>query len=250
MNVNLQNCDCLVGMKELPDNSIDLIFTSPPYNCGIEYDSWNDNLPWDEYLNWTKSWLTECRRVLKPDGRIAVNVLLNMGLLGNTVRVSPVAEIIRLYQEVGINLMSTSIWVENTRSRNTAWGSYLSASSPYIYCPYEGIVIGYKESKKKLTKGVSTISKEDFIMGCSGMWKIAPETRGMTIANFPVALPKLAIELLSYEGDTVLDPFAGSGTTAIACIRTKRNFVGFEISPNYFSVAMERIAEERISQLF
>lgn len=244
------NCDILDGFKKIPDNSIDLLMTSPPYNCGIEYDSWKDNKPWDEYLAWCKLWLIEMKRVLKPDGRFAINHLVEMGLPANGkkngIRVSPQVALHNIISELGLTIVAQPMWADLTRSTLTSWGSWQSASAPYIYNPFEVILIGCKEKWKKErdknNKGINTISKEDFMKGVGGIWNITPETKGLTKANFPVALPKLCIELLTFKDEIVLDPFMGSGTTAIACLETERQYVGFELSNNYHKVAEDRIS--------
>lgn len=129
--------DCLNLFPEIPDNSIDLIVTSPPYNCGIDYKAYNDHRDWQEYLDWCKQWLTECKRVLKSDGRICVNVPMDMGLKHNntykhlsvhTLRVNPSAEFYNLFKDVGINYGGTAFWTDNQKVSLTAWGSWKSAS--------------------------------------------------------------------------------------------------------------------------
>ena len=237
----LYNMDCLEGFKLIDDNSINLIVTSPPYNCDIDYDVYNDNKDWKEYLDWCRLWLNECYRVLKSDGRIAVNVLVDMGLNNNTVRVSPMAYFYSIMVKMGFKIRALPMWSDSNKSKLTAWGSWQSASAPYIYNPYEVVIIAYKKQWKRLNSGVDTISKEDFMKGTSGVWNINPETRGLTKANFPVALPKLCVELLSFRDDLVLDPFMGSGTTAVACINTFRNYIGFELSEDYHYKSMGRI---------
>lgn len=246
----IYNCDLLDGFKNIPDCSIDLCVTSPPYNCGIAYDSWNDSKPWEEYLNWCRTWLTEMKRVLKPDGRFAINHLVEMGLPSdgkkNGIRVSPQVELYKILQELDLTIVAQPMWADLTRSTLTSWGSWMSASAPYIYNPFEVILVGYKSKWKKErpkdNKGINTISKEDFMKGVSGIWNIQPETQGLTMANFPVALPKLCIELLTFKDEIVLDPFIGSGTTAIACLETDRQYIGFELSSNYHKIAADRIA--------
>ena len=243
------NCDVLDGFKKLPDNSIDLCVTSPPYNCGIQYDTWKDNKPWDEYLKWTESWIIEMKRVLKPDGRFAINHLVEMGLPANgkknAIRVSPQIELYKIINKLDLTITAQPMWADLTKSTLTSWGSWMSASAPYIYNPFEVILIGCKEQWKKNrdkdNKGINTISKEDFMKGVSGIWNIQPETKGLTMANFPVALPKLCIELLTFKDEIVLDPFMGSGTTAIACLETERKYIGFELSENYHEISQNRI---------
>lgn len=251
MNTNIiYNCDLLDGFKNIPDDSVDLFMTSPPYNCGIQYDSWQDNMPWAEYLSWCRTWIREMKRVLKPEGRFAINHLVEMGLPANGkkngIRVSPQVELYRILVEEGLTVAAQPMWADLTKSTLTSWGSWQSASAPYIYNPFEVILVGYKtqwkKERPKTNPGVNTISKEDFMKGVGGVWSIQPETQGLTMANFPVALPKLCIELLSFKDDVVLDPFMGSGTTAIACLETDRQYIGFEISANYHKIAQDRVA--------
>jgi len=246
----IHNTDLMDGFSKIPDDSIDLLMTSPPYNCGIEYDAWNDSKPWTEYLAWCERWLVEMKRVLKPDGRFAINHLIEMGLPAggkkNGIRVSPQVELYNIITGLGLTIVAQPMWADLTRSTLTSWGSWLSASAPYIYNPMEVILIGYKSEWKKTrpkdNPGENTISKEDFMKGVGGVWNIQPETQGLTMANFPVALPKMCIELLTFKHDVVLDPFMGSGTTAIACLQTDRKYVGFEISESYCKVAEDRIS--------
>lgn len=245
----IYNCDVLDGLSKLPDNSIDLCMTSPPYNCGIDYDSWEDNKPWNEYLDWCRQWLTQMRRVLKPDGRFAINHLVEMGIpykgKKNGIRVSPQIELYKILVDLDLTIAAQPMWADLTRSTLTCWGSWKSASAPYIYNPFEVILVGYKDIWKKVrakdNKGEDTISKEDFMKGVGGIWSIRPETQGLTKANFPVDLPKMCIELLTFKNEIVLDPFMGSGTTAIACMETTRQYIGFEISANYHNIAQNRI---------
>jgi len=232
-------------MRKLSSNSIDLVVTSPPYNCGIAYDIYQDNLSWEDYLSWCRTWLKEIKRVLKPDGRLALNVLMEMGIENNKIRVSPFAEFYNVLKEISFNTFGAVTWLESTRSTNSAWGSWKSPSSPYVYNPTEVVIFAYKDQWKKLNKGESTISKEEFIQATSGIWRLHAETRPSTIANFPVSLPKRCIELLTWKNDIVYDPFGGGGTTAIACLQTERRWVITEISKDYCKVAKKRIQKEK-----
>lgn len=242
--------NCLDLFPEIPDNSIDVIITSPPYNCGIDYKEYNDHMKWEDYLSWCKEWLTECLRVLKSDGRICINVPIDMGLKHNNeykhlsvheLRVNPSAELYHIFNQVGIKYGGTAFWGDNHRSTLTAWGSWKSASCPYVYLPYEIVMFGYKDSWSKKEKGISTIEKNEFIMGTGGVWNIQPETKQNTIANFPVGLPELCIKLFSYKDDIIMDPFMGSWTTAVAAKRLHRNFVGFELCSEYCKIGQDRI---------
>ena len=239
----IYNMDCVEGMKLLPDNSIDLIVTSPPYNIGIDYDAYTDDLKWEEYLKWCKEWLTECYRVLKDDGRICINHYLNFQDRWEKVSRFPLYDIQQIQNELGFNVHKLCLWDDNTRKKFTAWGSYLSASAPYINTPYEGILISYKNQWKKANKGESTVDKELFMEGVSGIWKLGT-TRGKTKCCFPEKLPEMCIRMFTYKDDIVLDPFSGSGTTAKVAKQLERNYIGFEISKNYCDIAEKRIMEE------
>ena len=157
--------DCREGMRKyIPDNSIDLIVASSPYNIGIQYENWNDRMKWGEYWQFTEEWLKECFRVLKDDGRICINHYFSFGSGrrgfnvgkkngtvqideddGNGVRIAPLFEIHRIATNIGFKHHSVAMWLDRTLSRKTAWGSWLSASSPYINSPFEGVLIMYKK---------------------------------------------------------------------------------------------------------
>ena len=245
---NIYNMDCIDGLKLIADDSIDLIVTSPPYNVGIEYDSYEDSIPWEDYLSWCKDWLSECFRVLKDDGRICVNHYIafrspnfdSNGCKDGESDRFPLFDIKAIMESIGYNVSKLVIWNDPTMKKLTAWGSWLSASSPHIQTPTEGILIGYKKQWKKLTSGKSTISQEDFKEAVSGIWNIGT-TIGYTKACFPEKLPRLCIQLLTYEGDTVLDPFSGSGTTCYVAKGLNRNYIGFEISEAYYNESISRL---------
>jgi len=234
--------DCLIEMRKLPDNSVDLIITSPPYNIDIDYNSYKDYLDWNDYLDWCNNWLSECYRVLKDDGRICINHYINFQDKYEKISRFPLMDIRNIQENIGFNVHKLIIWEDKTRKKFTAWGSWLSASAPYINTPYEGILVAYKSVWKKLNKGISTISKEDFMEGVGGVWNLGT-TKGKkgTKAVFPVSLPKRCIELLTYKNDVVLDLFMGSGTTGIACKNLNRNFIGIELDEDYFNIAKSRI---------
>lgn len=247
--LNSINCgDCLKIFPEIPDNSVDLIITSPPYNVDMKYDTYNDSIPWSDYYAWCEKWLFECLRVLKPDGRMALNHYLSLGN-AKTGRTAPLMELNSIAQKLGFKHHTVAVWTDRTLSRRTAWGSFMSASSPYISSPFEGILMLYKDQWKKLNKGISDCPKEDFIQMTGGIWKLQPETRGLTPANFSVDLALKCIRLLSYVDSTVLDPFIGSGTTAEACIKSDRKYIGMELSPKYCEIARDRCSKIFIRNL-
>jgi len=240
----IYNEDCLVGMKQITDGSVDLVVTSPPYNVGLEYNEYNDKKPYNEYLFWIKQVFYECFRILGKDGRMCVNI--GDGKNGSMPTHS---DFIQICKEMGFTVLTTIIWNKNTTSNRFAWGSFMSPSAPSFPRCFEYILV-FRKSDKLIRKGKSTISKENFISWSNGMWSFNCERLKEVghPAAFPIELPKRCIELFCYEGDIVLDPFMGSGTTAIACIRENRRFIGFEINEEYYNIATKRIQQEQ-SQL-
>lgn len=245
---NIYNMDCIKGLKQIDDSTVDLIVTSPPYNVGVAYDVYKDNLPYEDYLAWCKEWFSECYRVLKDDGRICINHYINImhcdfdkdgNAIGGTCKF-PLFDFKLIMEDIGFNVEKMAIWDDPTVSNFTAWGSWMSASAPNIMTPYEGILIGYKKSWKKLTDGISTIDRETFMEGVSGVWHLGTTT-GYTKACFPEKLPRMCIELLSYKNDLVVDPFSGSGTTCYVAKGLDRRYIGFEISRSYHTQSIARL---------
>lgn len=236
--------DTLEILREIDSDTINLVVTSPPYNLGIDYDEYRDSVSWDEYYAWCRKWLAELLRVIKPDGRVAINHYLTVS---GEVRSAPLMRLNSIAEDIGFKHHGIAIWWETTISKNTAWGSWLSPSSPYISNPLEGIIFLYKESWKRFDSGVSNIPQREFVEGCSGIWKMAPEKKRLHPAPFPVELPGRCIRLLSYEGDLVLDPFCGSGTTCLAAKMENRHYIGIDISPKYCEMARKRCMQTRIA---
>ncbi|MCY3594195.1 MAG: site-specific DNA-methyltransferase [Bacteroidetes bacterium] len=233
--------DDVLSTRLIYPESIDLIVTSPPYNVDIQYNSSSDNGNYNNYLLWTKQWLARCYEWLKPDGRICLNIPLDKNKGGQQ---SVGADITTIARNIGYGYHSTIIWNEGTISRRTAWGSWLSASAPYVIAPIEIIVVMYKHQWKKLNPGVSDISKEEFIEWTNGLWTFGGQSKkgaGGHPAAFPIELPKRCIKLFSYVHDIVLDPFLGSGTTLIATEQLNRYGIGIEIDESYCKVAEQRI---------
>ncbi|ABR31327.1 DNA methyltransferase [Thermosipho melanesiensis] len=248
----MRNWEAIQGIKlinedflktRIPENSIDLIVTSPPYNVGIPYNSHNDKITYKDYLIWTEKWLTKAFQLSKPDGRMCLNIPLDKNKGGQQ---SVYADIVYLAKKIGWKYHSTIIWNEGNISRRTAWGSWLSASAPYVIAPVETIVILYKETWKKQKRGKSDILREEFIEWTNGLWTFSGESKKKIghPAPFPFELPKRCIKLFSYVGDVILDPFLGSGTTAIAAFRLKRKVIGVEIDKKYFELAIKRISKQ------
>ena len=258
--------DCIDVMSKMPEGSIDLIVTSPPYNCAIKYDAYDDTLSMEDYWVFTKKWLKEALRVLKDDGRIAINIPIEMNVKERGGRFLFNAEFYAKMMEVGFKYFGTIDLTEDSahRIRKTAWGSWMSPSQPYIYNPKECILMGYKNSPKKLQKGEphwvgvpteieqedGTIKtkvvykdedKKEFMNLVFGEWQYFADTKQMTKATFSMDIPTKAIKILSYKNDIVLDPFAGSGTSCVAAETLGRRWIGIELSENYAKVARDRV---------
>lgn len=243
-NADILKTDCV------KERTIDLIVTSPPYNVGIKYNSHDDTMSYKDYLSFTKEWLAKCYRLTKDDGRFCLNIPLDKNKGGQQ---SVCADITTIAKQVGWKYHSTIIWNEQNISRRTAWGSWLSASAPYVIAPVEVIVILYKDHWKKISGSrKSDINKKEFVEWTNGVWNFMGESKRRIghPAPFPVELPRRCIKLFSFVGDTVLDPFLGSGSTLIACILTNRRGIGIEIDNNYCELAKRRLINEgQINQL-
>ncbi len=233
--------DDFLATKIFPADSIDLIVTSPPYNVDIQYNSYNDEITYEMYLEFTREWISKAFEITKPDGRFCLNVPLDKNKGGQQ---SVCADITTISKQIGWKYHSTIIWNEQNISRRTAWGSWLSASAPYVIAPVEVIIVLFKESWKKLGGSrENNITREEFMQWTNGVWTFNGETkkRAGHPAPFPVELPRRCIKLFSFVGDTVLDPFSGSGSTLLACKENNRTGVGVEIDQHYCEVAKNRI---------
>ena len=236
-------CSSSEDMKELPDNSVHLMVTSPPYNVGKLYDK---ELTLNEYRGFLSSVWKEVYRVLVPGGRACINV----ANLGRKPYIALHAFIIEDMQKLGFLMRGEVIWEKRaSASSSIAWGSYLSAKNPVLRDGHEYILIFSKES---FTRGVkpnmrSTITKQEFIEYTKSIWTFNAEyaTRVGHPAPFPVELPSRCIKLYTFEDEVVLDPFMGSGTTAVAATMLKRKFVGYDIDKEYIKLAERRVEEAK-----
>lgn len=239
--ITIFNSDIL-SLPTIKNESIDLIVTSPPYGVDIKYGNYDDNIPYSEYLEFTKKWLEKCYALAKEDGRLCLNVPLDKNKGGQQ---SVCADITTLAKDVGWKYHATIIWNEQNISRRTAWGSWLSASAPYVIAPVEVILVMYKERWKKIKKGISDITRDEFLEWTNAVWNFSGESRKRIghPAPFPVELPKRCVKLFSYVTDTVLDPFLGSGTTLLACHQNNRKGIGVDINKEYCKLAVKRLNE-------
>ncbi|MBM3708182.1 MAG: site-specific DNA-methyltransferase [Actinobacteria bacterium] len=242
-DVIIYNNDFL-ELNDIPDSSIDLIVTSPPYNVDIQYNSHSDNLLYEDYLNFTEKWIYKCFKLVKIDGRFCLNIPLDKNKGGQQ---SVYADITGIAKKVGWKYHSTIIWNEGNISRRTAWGSFMSASAPYVIAPVEVVLVLYKKNWKKISGSKkSDITKTDFMQWTCGLWSFGGESKKKVghPAPFPIELPRRCIKLFSFVGDTILDPFLGSGTTLIASYISNRIGIGVESDKGYCDLAVRRLKNE------
>lgn len=242
-NISIYNDDFLTT-DCIQENSIDLIVTSPPYNVDIRYGSFDDKIPYHVYLEFTRGWLGKAYRFLKEDGRFCLNIPLDKNKGGQQ---SVYADITTIAKGVGFKYHSTVVWNEQNISRRTAWGSWLSATAPYVIAPVEMIVILYKKRWKRIRGDrQSDITRKEFMDWTNGVWTFMGESKKRIghPSPFPIELPRRCIKLFTFVGDAVLDPFLGSGSTLIACALTNRVGVGVEIDRNYCKIAVHRLIKE------
>ena len=267
--------DTVKFMNEMPEKSVDLIVTSPPYGVGIDYDSWDDDKYFDEYMRFTREWLSAAYRVLRDDGRIAVNIPYEINRQKKGGRIYFSSEVWQVMKQLGFGFFGIVDLEESSphRSKTTAWGSWMSPSAPYIYNPKECVILAYKNLSKKQVKGTpqwegeyqmvpnekiegefrkklvyDEKDKKDFMSLVFGQWNYFADTQQKTKATFSLDIPYRAIKILSYKEDLVFDPFNGSGTTCLAAEMLGRPWLGCDISQNYVKVAKERLKEYKLNQ--
>lgn len=233
-------CSSSESMKELPDNSIHLMITSPPYNAGKDYDK---DLSLEEYLTLLRNVFTEIRRVLVTGGRVCINI----ANLGRKPYLPLHAHIIQIMSELGFLMRGEIIWDKSSSAgTSTAWGSWQSAKNPTLRDVHEYILIFSKDNYSRFKDNKQdTIEKREFMDFTKSIWTF-PAASARKIghpAPFPEELPRRLIQLYSFEGDIILDPFMGSGQTALAALKTKRNYIGYDIDKEYCKLAEERIKE-------
>lgn len=237
-------CKTSERLEELPDNSIHLMVSSPPYNVGKEYD---DNLTLNEYRAFLKMVWSEVKRVLVPGGRACINI----ANLGRKPYIPLDAFVIEDMIDLGFLMRGEIIWNKaSSGSPSTAWGSWLSAKNPTLRDIHEYILIFSKGMYSRENLGrKSTISKKEFLEYTKSVWTFSAVSARKVghPAPFPVELPYRLIQLYTFENEVVLDPFIGSGQAAIAAVKTKRHYVGYDINEEYIKLAEKRIKEFSVS---
>jgi modification methylase len=232
------------NMKNLPENSLHLMVTSPPYNVTKEYD---ENLTLKEYLQLLRNVFTETYRVLVTGGRACVNV----ANLGRRPYI-PLSDFIsHIMIEIGFHMRGEIIWNKGAGAGvSMAWGSWQSASNPVLRDVHEYILVFSKGSftRKKPENKENTISREQFMEWTKSIWTMNPESAKKVghPAPFPIELPYRLIQMYTYKDDVILDPFIGSGTTAIAALKAERNYIGYDNDKEYVKLAEERIAPYKL----
>ncbi|WP_407377449.1 DNA-methyltransferase [Methanobrevibacter sp.] len=242
-DLNRIYCKSSENMDEIPDESVHLMITSPPYNVGKDYDN---DLTLDEYLDLLSSVFRETYKKLVTGGRACINI----ANIGRKPYIPLHAMVIEIMLDLGFLMRGEIIWDKSASAGGScAWGSWMSASNPVLRDYHEYILVFSKESysKSKSQPKRDTIQKEDFIKWTQSVWTF-PAVNAKKIghpAPFPLELPHRLINLYSYEGDVILDPFCGSGTTCIAAIQNKRNYVAYDISEEYVELAQNRIVNHK-----
>jgi len=235
-------CSSAENMSELPDNSVHLMVTSPPYNVGKVYD---EDMTMLEYLSTLERVWAEVFRLLVPGGRACINITN----LGRKPYIPMHTWIIDSMLRLGFLMRGEIIWNKAaSASSSTAWGSWKSATNPTLRDVHEYILVFSKGAFKRQNphKRENTISKDEFLEFTKSVWTFPAESASKIghPAPFPLELPYRLIQLYSFKDDVVLDPFMGSGQTAIAALKLGRHFIGYELNPEYVTLANARIIKE------
>ena len=235
-NLNKLYCKSSENMDEIPDDSIHLMVTSPPYNVGKEYDN---DLTLDEYLELLTAVFGQTYKKLVTGGRACINI----ANIGRKPYIPLHAMVIEIMLDLGFLMRGEIIWDKSASAGGScAWGSWMSASNPVLRDYHEYILVFSKESYSK-NRSQERKERDEFIQWTKSIWTF-PAVNAKKIghpAPFPIELPHRLINLYSYEGDVVLDPFCGSGTTCIAALQNNRNYIAYDINEEYVKLSQKRI---------
>lgn len=240
-NINKIFCKSSEQMDEIPDNSVNLMITSPPYNVGKEYDN---DLTIGEYKLLLQNVFQETYNKLATGGRACINI----ANIGRKPYIPLHSLIIEIMLDIGYFMRGEIIWDKSASAGGScAWGSWQSASNPVLRDVHEYILVFCKDSfsKNKVKEKKDTITRDDFLNWTKSIWTF-PTVSAKKIghpAPFPIELPHRLINLYSYEGDVILDPFCGSGTTCLAAAKNKRKYIGYEIVKDYVDLANKRLSD-------
>ncbi len=244
---NLYLGDALEFLKTLEDRSVHFCFTSPPYNCGVRYENYDDNKDWLEYELWMQKVFNEVYRILVDGAKLGIVIPTYVRVNGKRKVLVPI--FCRIMESLGFEVYDYITWVKaksekeliGIAGRSTAWGSYMLPSSPLSRPVSEIILLFRKPGKFKYVKDNIDITKEEFKASTINVWMVRQTGGYKHPASFPVELVERAVKLYTVKGQMVLDPFAGIGSTMIASLKHGRNFVGSEISPQYVNISLRRI---------
>ena len=239
-NIDKLYCASSEQMSEIPDSSIHLMVTSPPYNAKKEYD---DDLSLDEYRELLRNVFAETHKKLVTGGRACINI----ANLGRKPYIPLHSHIIEDMLDIGYYMRGEIIWDKAASAgSSTAWGSWLSAANPVLRDVHEYILVFSKDTfSRQRNDKENTISKDNFLEWTKSVWTFPSESakRIGHPAPFPEELPHRLIQLYTFKGDVVLDPFCGSGTTCLSAVKSDRHYVGYDIETEYIELANERISQ-------
>lgn len=233
-------CADSTHLDVIDDESVDLVVTSPPYNLDVTYNGYRDAVPYTTYLAWVGQWAKALWRVSRAGGRACINIPLDSNKGGKR---AVYADYVRIFAEARWSYQTTIIWNEQNISRRTAWGSWLSPSAPFVTAPVEMVPIFYKGAwRRPRGDRRSDLTRDEFLAWTLGVWQFPGESSRKIghPAPFPPELPRRLIKLYSYVDDVVLDPFLGSGTTAVTAKLLNRRCIGVDVDPTYCQIAMDR----------
>lgn len=236
-------CHSSENMVHIPNSTVALAFTSPPYNVGKEYD---EDTSLTDYLNLISRVGQEVYRVLRPGGRYVINI----ANLGRKPYIPLHAYFYARHMDIGFLPAGEIIWQKGKgMSGSCAWGSWMSAKSPRLRDIHEYLLVFVKDDFSRPDRGISDIGRDEFMASTLSVWEIPPESARKVghPAPFPVALAERVIRLYSYVGDVVLDPFNGSGSTCVAAFLNNRRYVGYDIEAHYCRLAEERVRKAAAS---
>lgn len=240
--------DVLEVMAEIPENTVHLAITSPPYNLNIGYDSCKDDLAYEEYLDWIKKVWVETKRVLVSGGRFALNIAPT-----SIKNFRPIHhDFANQLREIGMIFRTEIVWYKQTMKRRTAWGSWKNPANPHIVPSWEYVLVFSKDSwMLESDSKDADITADEFMRFSDGFWYIPPESqrRGHP-TPFPEELIYRLIKFYTYKGDVALDMFGGTGTVAVVAQKTGRHFIHIDISSKYCEIAKQRLETARMLQEF